>query len=130
MAAVTALPLASAAHDPIGAALESRREFYRQLKDPTLKAEIDKITTIDQVYEATKRLQEDQGKRKTLRSLGKIRKFLDRLDEYSKVISIFVQAKPDVLALIWGPIKLLIHLSSNLVKSHRRHCRRHVSGWG
>lgn len=28
-----------------------------------------------------------------------------------------MQAKPDVLALIWGPIKLLIHLSSNLVKS-------------
>ena len=118
MAAVAAPPLASPAHDPVGAALESsRKEFYRQLKDPKLKTEIDKITTVDQVYEATKRLQEDQGKSKTLRSLGKIRTFLERLDEYSKVLGIFVQVKPDVLALIWGPIKLLIHLSSNLVKS-------------
>ncbi|KAK1833653.1 hypothetical protein QBC39DRAFT_432333 [Podospora conica] len=107
------------AHDPVLAAAfeSSKKDFFRQLKDPKFKAEIDKVTTINQVYDAAKQLQEDQGKRQSLRSLRRIDNFLQRLDKYSEVLGIFVQAKPDVLALIWGPIKLLIHLSSNLAKS-------------
>ncbi len=114
--------MATAAHptcDPvIVAAFEtSKKEFYRKLKDQSLRAEIQKTTSIDDVYNATKRLQEKQGKCGTLRNLRKINTYLQRLNEYDGVLTTFVQAKPDILALIWGPIKLLIHLSSNLARS-------------
>ena len=95
----------------------SKKNFYRQLKDPTHRAKIENIATIDGVYDETKRLQDDQGKRGSLRNLRRINTYLQRLNEYSDVLGTFVQAKPDILALIWGPIKLLIHLSSNVVKS-------------
>jgi hypothetical protein len=94
-----------------------KADFYRQLKDPTHRAELSHITTIDDVYRATNRLQEDQAKRGTLRNLRRIDTYLQRLGEFSEVLGLFVQVKPDILALIWGPIKLLIHLSSNFVKS-------------
>ena len=36
---------------------------------------------------------------------------------YASAIDTFVQVKPDILALIWGPIRLLIQWTSTLSKS-------------
>jgi len=38
-------------------------------------------------------------------------------DTNDQVIDTFVQAKSDILALIWGPIKLLLQISKNLTQS-------------
>lgn len=110
--------LASPSPDPVVEIFEkTKKEFYRHLKDQSLRAEIQNTTSVDDVYNATKRLQEEQGKRGTLRNLRRMNTYLQRLNEYAGILDTFVQTKPDILALIWGPIKLLIHLSSSLVKS-------------
>ena len=36
------------------------------------------------------------------------------MNDYSDAVGIFVQAKPDVLALIWGPLVLLLQWASAL----------------
>jgi hypothetical protein len=105
-------------YDPIQAAFQSViLEFKNRLKDDKLYSEILKTTSIDEVYDATDQLQKDQAKIGHLRHLAKIEPYLERLRDYSGVIDTFVQAKPDILALIWGPIKLLIQWTSILKQS-------------
>jgi hypothetical protein len=94
----------------------AKNEFKAGLKDPKLFAEILKATTIDDVYDATDKLQEEQ-KNGHLRHLRRIEPYLDRLRQYADVITVFVQAKADILALIWGPIMLLLRLSSHVMQS-------------
>ncbi len=92
-------------------------EFKKNLKDETLYNEILATTSIDQVYDLAEHIQTEQGKTGHLRHLSKIRKYLERLDLYAGAIDTFVQVKPDILALIWDPIKLLIQWTSTLSKS-------------
>ncbi|KAF5000641.1 hypothetical protein FDECE_11178 [Fusarium decemcellulare] len=84
------------------------RDFKTNLKDPSLYDKILQTTSIEEVYDATDKLQKEQAKSGRLRHLSNIEPFLKRLQEYSRAIDTFVQAKPDVLALIWGPVKLIL----------------------
>lgn len=104
--------------DPIEVAFQSViHEFKDKLQDDKLYSQILSTTSIDEVYDATDKLQKDQAKSGHLRHLSKIEPYLERLRDYSGAIDTLVQAKPDVLALIWGPIKLLIQWTSVLKQS-------------
>ena len=96
---------------------KSIRDFKANLKDDVLYSEILQTTTIDQVYDLTDKLQEEQAKNGHMRHLSKIGPFLERLRGYAGAIETFVQVKPDILALIWGPIKLLLQWTSVLKQS-------------
>ncbi|KAM0344160.1 hypothetical protein ACHAPU_007882 [Fusarium lateritium] len=100
-----------------GAFNKAIREFKTGLNNPTLYSQILATTSIDQVYDLTDQLQRTQGRTGCLTNLSRIGVFLQRMNTYAGVIETFVQAKPDILALIWGPIKLLILLTSNFTKS-------------
>ena len=108
----------AALSDPVQVAFQSViHDFKDKLSDAKLYNEILKTTSIDEVYDATDKLQEEQAKSGHLRHLSKIEPYLERLREYSSAIDTFVQTKPNVLALIWGPIKLLIQWTSTLKQS-------------
>jgi hypothetical protein len=96
---------------------KSIRDFKANLKDDELYSKILQTTTIDQVYDLTDKLQEEQAKNGHMRHLSKIGPFLERLRGYAGAIETFVQVKPDILALIWGPIKLLLQWTSVLKQS-------------
>lgn len=93
------------------------REFKAKLKDDSMYAELLKTTSIDQVYDLADRIQAEQAKTGLLRHLSKIQKYLERMRLYSDAINTFVQVKPDIMALIWGPMQLLIQWTSTLSKS-------------
>jgi hypothetical protein len=93
------------------------KEFKENLGDEALYKELLKTTTIDQVYDATDKLQKDQLERGHLRHLSKVQPFLEGLRSYGAVIEVFLQVKPEILGLIWGPIKLLIQWTSTLKQS-------------
>ena len=59
------------------------------------------IETIDDVYKEIDRTQEEQGRNGKLRNMKRIEPFLACLEQYSEVLDTFVQAKANVLALIW-----------------------------
>ena len=96
---------------------DAKQAFRKKLKDPRLYDQILATKTVDDVYEATAKLQETTLGSGRLRYLGKIRRFLEQLSSYAAVIEVFIQVKPDVLALIWGPIKLLLQWSSEINKA-------------
>ncbi|KAK1999388.1 NACHT domain protein [Colletotrichum falcatum] len=108
----------SGAYDPVQHAFESAmQDFKSNLKKEELYRQILQTTSIDQVYDATEKLQEEQAKTGHLRHLSKIEIYLTRLREYAGVVEVFVQVKPDILALLWGPIKLVLQWANVLKQS-------------
>ncbi|KAJ6073165.1 NACHT nucleoside triphosphatase [Penicillium canescens] len=95
----------------------AKKDFLDSLKDPSLFDSVSNITSIHDVYTFTTQLQNDQSNRQGLRNLRKIAPYLDRLKQYAGVVEVFVQVKPEIMALIWGPIKLLLQMSDNLTQS-------------
>jgi hypothetical protein len=84
---------------------DAKREFENGLPPGTRFQNLLTVTTIDQLYDALDKL---QGQQRRLRNLERIQPFLNRLKSFTGVIEVFVQAKPEILSLIWGPIKLLL----------------------
>ena len=104
--------------DPAQAAFNKAiREFKAGLKNEALYSEILSTTSADQVYDLTDKLQNEQIRGGHLRNLAKLKPYLERLQGYFGAIDTFVQAKADILALIWGPIRLLIQWASTLTSS-------------
>ncbi|KAK0617622.1 hypothetical protein B0T14DRAFT_569112 [Immersiella caudata] len=92
---------------------KARREFERELPSRISFQSLLRVTTIDEVYDAAREYQDEQVKTSGgIRNLQRIQPLLDHLKEYAAVIEVFVQVQPDILALIWGPIKLLLQLVS------------------
>ncbi|KAI1770676.1 hypothetical protein F4818DRAFT_432308 [Hypoxylon cercidicola] len=96
--------------------VKAKLDFLNELKDKKKWSELQKECTIDDIWAFTEQLQSGQGPEGRLRGLRKIQPYLERLEEYAGVVEVFVQVKPDILALIWGPIKLLLQMSRNITK--------------
>lgn len=87
---------------------QAQQAFRKKIANTRHYDEILTKTTIDDVYEAASKAQEELAGQGRLVYLSKIEPFLGKLREYASVVEVFVQAKPEVLALIWGPIKLVL----------------------
>ncbi|KAF4495971.1 nacht domain [Fusarium agapanthi] len=110
--------MASSSTDQVSEVFEkAKADFLNGIKDQKLRSQLQKATTIDDIWDYTEPLQNDQGSNNRLRAMRRIGPYIERLQEYAGIIEVFVQVKPDILALIWGPIKLLLQVSSNLVAS-------------
>lgn len=59
-------------------------------------------------------IEREQAARRSFRNLKKINPFLDGLRDYAAVIEVFVNAKPDIMAFIWGPIKFCLQVKQPL----------------
>lgn len=59
------------------------------------------LTTYEDLKVFITELQKEQAQRRGFRNLNKIRPFLNGLEQYGKVIEVFVNAKPDILAFVW-----------------------------
>ena len=68
---------------------------------PKEQSELKQCQSIDDLLRATNQIQREQGKKGFLRNLNRIDPYLQWLKQYSPVIEVFVQAKPEILALIW-----------------------------
>lgn len=95
----------------------AREEFLRDFLDDKYAQTLSQFTSIDDVYNATDDIQKEQGKSRILQNLAKIQPYLECLDQYATVVDTVVQVKPDILALIWAPIKLLLIVSSTYMTS-------------
>lgn len=58
------------------------------------------------------RIQAMQESSNTLMNLRRIQPFLEAMDQFGKVVDVFLNTS-DVLAFIWGPIKFLLLVSES-----------------
>lgn len=87
--------------DPIEDAFEAARQnFLSSLKDQDVY-NFSQFTSINDVYNTTDKIQEEQRTSGALRGLNRIRPYLDCLSQYVGVLDTFTQVKPDILCLIW-----------------------------
>ena len=84
--------------------------FRTQLSSEEFVA-INKIKTFADLQDAIRDIEAKQVLSKSIRNINKIRPFVNSLQQYTGVIEVFVNVKPDFLALIWGPIKLCLLVS-------------------
>lgn len=109
------MSLKMSANDPAQQAFEEAQQAFRmKIHDSDLYDKILATTTVDDVYKAISEIQVNSASQGKLRYCAKIKPFLSRLSEYASIIEVFVQAKPELLALIWGPIKLILFWSSEI----------------
>ncbi|KAI1120284.1 hypothetical protein F5Y10DRAFT_258736 [Nemania abortiva] len=106
-------------YDPADEAFDAAKKSFRhELNDKKLYDDIIADSdTMDDVYQTAAKLQEDAASKASMRHLGRWRPFLDVLAGYGQVIEVFVQVKPEILALVWGPIRLILKWSSELMKA-------------
>jgi nitrate/nitrite-specific signal transduction histidine kinase len=78
----------------------ARRDFLQSLTDPH-DYDFSQYNSIEQVYDATEKIQKEQEKSGTLRNLNKIQPYLECMSQYVQTIDTFVQVKPEILAVIW-----------------------------
>ncbi|KAI0387921.1 hypothetical protein F5Y04DRAFT_274777 [Hypomontagnella monticulosa] len=97
----------------------ARDDFKKSLKNPALY-DFSRINTIDDVLEEATKIEKQQAKTKTLRGLTRINPFVNGLKEYAAVVEVFVQAKPDVLSLIWAPLKFILQASSSVISAFEK----------
>ena len=79
----------------------ARREFLHDFPDDEDAQTLSQFTSIDDVYNATDKIQKKQGESKMLQNLAKIQPYLGCLDQYATVLDTIIQVKPEILALIW-----------------------------
>ena len=104
-------------HDTLHEFNEAIEAFKAGLNnDETFKTVIT-FTNIDEVYQLVDNLQQQERENGHLRHLCRIQPYLDRLRDYTKAIDTFVQVYPQILALVFGPVKLLLQWSSIVTKS-------------
>jgi hypothetical protein len=72
--------------------------------------EFQEIKSLGDLNHAIQAIEKQQANRRCLRNMQKVRPFLNALEQYSQVIEVFVNAKPDMLAFIWGPIKFCLQV--------------------
>lgn len=59
------------------------------------------LTCEKDVWDSIEELQKEQASRSALRNMARIEPFITGMAQYAKVIEVFVQAKPEIMALIW-----------------------------
>lgn len=83
---------------------DAKGEFQRKLPAGTRFQDLLGVNTINELYDATDKLQ----KPRRLHYMKRIQSFLARIQAFAGVVEVFVQVQPEILALLWGPIKLVL----------------------
>ena len=91
---------------PLGPFERAREKVWNNLTAEE-KTELAGACTIEDVWEIAKDIQKNQGKRRELGNMNKIRPYLDGLKRYDDVIKVMISANPAIPALIWVGIALL-----------------------
>ncbi|KEZ46617.1 hypothetical protein SAPIO_CDS0441 [Scedosporium apiospermum] len=95
----------------------ARAEFVGSLKRRSLPAAqaLSKATTIQHVLDAIAEVEAQQQRSGKLRALGRLKPLVNGLKEYAGVVEVFIQAKQDILSLIWGPLKFILEATSRVI---------------
>jgi hypothetical protein len=83
-------------------------DFKKRLKPD--ERERFSITTLGDLQNAAKDLQEKQRKSKTAQNLKRIEPFLQAMAQYKEIIEVFLNTS-SLLCFVWGPMKFMLLVS-------------------
>ena len=88
---------------------EAASDFAQRLSQKELESF--KRTTYAHVKQEILKIQHDGETFKNMRNLNRLRSFLEAMEQYSKVIEVFLNVNQFV-GLVWGPLKFLLQVRS------------------
>lgn len=68
-----------------------------------------KISSLEDVQKVIASIQSEQGHQKEMMNFTKIQSFLEGMDQFGKIIEIFLNAS-EFVAFIWGPVKFVLQV--------------------
>lgn len=99
--------------EPVSEALAKAQQAFRdKVGDAALYDEILDVRTADDLQQNMAKIQHSMAKRGKQCFMGRIGRFLEVLNTYRPTIEVFVQVKPELLALIWGPVSVVLRWAS------------------
>lgn len=105
------LPIAAVATtDALDVALKSFQNALEPEQKRTLEA-IKAIPDAHAVTEFTYQLDQENAKRKSRCVAARISPVLEAIQQFSGIIETFVSSHPQIAALVWGSIKLVLQVS-------------------
>ncbi|KAK0631420.1 hypothetical protein B0T14DRAFT_2863 [Immersiella caudata] len=84
-----------------------RREHIKGAASAVLQ-----FTDLADLKSSIKKIQDEQAPRKEARNLARLRDFLDGMEQYEKIIEVFLNSS-EYLAFVWGPMKFLLQVTRN-----------------
>ncbi|KAL3456285.1 hypothetical protein BJX64DRAFT_281462 [Aspergillus heterothallicus] len=70
------------------------------------------VTKYEHVQDSVEKIQQKYGEKKELLNMYRIQSFLEAMNEYGKVVEVFLNCTPFV-AYIWGPVKFVLQVASS-----------------
>lgn len=67
------------------------------------------FATLDEVRLEMARIQREQASRKEMMNMPRIQSFLEAMEQFGKVIEVFVNTS-EFVAFIWGPVKFVLQV--------------------
>lgn len=67
------------------------------------------FATLEDVRLEVKRIQDEQASRKEMMNMTRIQSFLEAMDQFGKVIEVFLNSS-EFVAFIWGPMKFFLQV--------------------
>ena len=76
------------------------------------------VATLDDLKVTILTIQAEQRHRKKMMHMGRIQSFLEAMEQFAKVIEVFINTS-NHLAFVWGPLKLLLLVRRDIFSSDR-----------
>ncbi|KAK0665456.1 NACHT domain-containing protein [Cercophora samala] len=89
-----------------GNAFETALKQFQRRLTPEERKQF-QVTSLDELKSEILAIQSEQRDRKKQMHLSRIQRFLEAMEQFGKVIEVFVNTN-ETLAFVWGPIKLLL----------------------
>jgi hypothetical protein len=92
---------------------DSFREILSGFKKRLTQDELHdfQFATLEDVRLEMARIQDAQASRKEMMNMPRIQSFLEAMDQFGKVIEVFLNTS-EFVAFVWGPLKFLLQVSS------------------
>lgn len=90
---------------------EEAKAFHSASLTAHERLHITEVTSLEGLIEKASKLKTKYQKRRLVVLLRKIKPFLAQLGSFSRILNTLVQSHPEIAALVWGSVSLVIEAS-------------------
>jgi hypothetical protein len=96
----------------LSAIWDEARAFYAASLTVRERNLVTEVTSLEELIEKAGKLKTRYRKHRLVVLLGKINPFLAQLRSFSQIINTLVQSHPEIAALVWGSVSLILEASN------------------
>jgi hypothetical protein len=87
------------------------RAFHNSRLTARERKHVTEVTSLEELIEKARKLNVKYRQHRLALLLGRINPFLAQLRSFSRVINTLIQSHPEIAALVWGSVSLILEAS-------------------